>query len=212
MAKGGVMNNACLNTGADASFAQGNNVEDQRDGKPLTKCNDTAIVLAWAAVTPDFDKHVNPYGGFWRIQPEDYVDSYFHNEKNWEHFKTVRDLPLTHNQTDDVNGPYQPERISQYHQLALREVLGVGADFKGSPTFEKIVYEIRKGVAIILLLKSPGHYVTAVKYDPDKNMIGFKDPAPVKWKQDTMDADRNKWFGLEDMTNIGWGYTRVWRL
>lgn len=202
----------CLNIGADVSYRQGNNVEDQRDGAALTKCNDTAIVLAVAAITHGFDKHKNPYGGTWRIQPEDYVDDYFHDEKNWEHFKAVRNLPLTHVQTDDVNGPYQPERIPQYHQLALRDVFGVGADFQGKPTFEKLVREMRQGVAVIICLKSPGHFVTCVAYDPGKNLIGFKDPAPVRWKQETEDHNKNKWFGPDDMVNIKWGYTRVWRL
>ncbi len=204
----------CLNIGANAWFIQGNNSEEINDGPAPTKCNDTAIACAWAAVTPKFEELLknNPFGGHWAMQVEDYIDRYFHTESNWEKFKLVRNLPLTHVQKDDVNGPFQPERITQYHQLACREVLGLGADFQGPVTFEKFVYAVRQGTALIICLENPGHYVTCVAYDPDKNLIGFKDPAPVRWKQETMDKNKNKWFGPKDMDNIKWGYTRVWRL
>lgn len=202
----------CLNTGRDALFRQGNNVMEILDGPVLTKCNDTAIVMAWAAVTPDFDKWRNPFGGNYRKwQPEDLVDLYFHNEDNWEHFQETRLLALCHGQSHD--GKYPPEQIPQYHQLALREVFGVGSDFSFNASFTHVASENARGTACILRLKNPGHFITVVKYDDNTGRIGFKDPAPVKWLQDTEDMDGNKWMTASDFRdNIQADITRAWRM
>jgi hypothetical protein len=182
------------------------------DGPALTKCNDTAIVLPWAAVTPKFDEWENPFGGSYRKwQPEDLVDLYFHEEKNWPHFQQTRKLPLCHEQPHD--GKWPPEQIPQYHQLALREIFNCGSDFSFNATFTYVAGEVSRGVACILRLKNPGHFVTAVAYKEKDMLIGFKDPAPVKWLQKTEDADGNKWMGLNDFVdNVHTDITRCWRL
>jgi hypothetical protein len=204
--------NGCLNTGRDALYRQGNNVMDKIDGPALTKCNDTAIVMAWAAITAGFDSWLNPFRGKYRWQPEDLVDLYFHDEGNWDKFKELRRVALTHHQTDDWHGPYQPERVAAYHQLALREVLGVMADFTYGANFGTVASNITMGTSVILHVRDPGHYVTGVKYNEEKMLIGFKDPAPIKWLQETEDADGNKWASPADFkANIRDDITRAWR-
>lgn len=201
----------CLNYKI-AKYGQGNNVMDTIDGPALTKCSDTAIVIAAASVLPDFEARLNPWGGAWPIQPEDYVDMYFHEERNWDKFQQVRQVPLTHHQVDDINGPFQPERIPQYHQCAFRDVFALGAEFGWGLIFGNIALWTTSGVAVVLCLNQPGHFVTAVCYDDTRRMVGFRDPAPVRWKQETVDADGLKWFGPDDMGNVAGHYTKAWRL
>jgi hypothetical protein len=201
----------CLNTGRDALYRQGNNVMEVLDGPALTKCNDTAIVMAWAAVTPKFDEWKNPFGGTERWQPEDLIDLYFHNEKNWPYFKTIRKLALCHGQPH--NNKWPPEQIPQYHQAALKDVLGCGADFSFNATFTHVAGTVNRKISCILRLKDPGHFVTAVDYKEKEMLIGFKDPAPVKWLQSTEDVNGNKWMSLNDfIDNIHSDITRCWRL
>lgn len=168
--------------------------------------------MAWAAVTPKFDDWKNPFGGTYRgWQPEDLVDFYFSERRNWAHFKKTRDVPLTLRQTS-AEGPYQPERIPQYHQLALREIFNVGSDFSFSASFTYVAGEVAKGVSCILRLKSPGHFITAVCYDNEKMLVGFKDPAPVRWLQQTEDRNGNKWMNATQFKeNIHPDITRCWR-
>lgn len=208
----------CLNTGRDALFRQRNNVMEMHDGPALNMCNVTAIVMAAAAITPAFDGWRNPWGGSWRMQPEDIVYLYLHDERHWNMFRTERkktssDVKFIHGQPPGKNGPWPPEQIPQTHQFPLREIFGCGSDFSVTATFGYIFEQITQGVSCILRLKSPGHFVTAVKPDVIKMSIGFKDPAPVPWLQNTEDADGNKWMTAEDFkANIHTDVTRAWRL
>ena len=202
----------CLNLTRDALYRQGNNVIEILDGPALNKCNVTAVVMAWAAVTPIFDNWKNPFGGHYRgWQPEDMVDLYFHEEKNWPHFQETRALPLCHEQPHD--GKWPPEQIPQYHQLALREIFGLGADFGFGANFAAVATWVSSGSAVILRVKKPGHFITAVCYDENKMLIGFRDPAPIAWLQSTENVDGIKWMGTTDYKdNIHDDYTRGWRV
>jgi hypothetical protein len=203
----------CLNLSREFLYRQ-NDVFEDYDGPPLNWCNTAAIVNAVAAVTPGFGMvpFPNPYGGPYRNwKPEDLTALYFHEEDNWPKFRQVRDLPLCHGQPHD--GKYPPEQIPQYHQLALREVFGLGADFGFGANFANVATWTSSGTAVILRLKKPRHFITAVCYDENKMLIGFRDPAPVAWLQETEDADGLKWVGVADFKdNVHDDYTRGWRV
>ena len=206
----------CLNVGRDALYRQGNNVIEIMEGPTLTRCNVTAIVMAWAAVTHNFDLWQNPFGGSYRgWQPEDLVDLYFHDEKLWEYFREVRrrtsnDIKLCHGQPH--NGMWPPEQIPQLHQLPLREIFGCGSDFSYSASFSHVAGETARGTSCILRLKDPGHFITANGYDVNKMTISFKDPAPVPWLQETEDANGNKYMTAQNFKdNIHTDITRCWR-
>lgn len=207
--------NGCLNTGRDALYRQGNNVVEKMDGPTLTQCNVTAIAMAWAAVTKDFDNWKNPFGGPYRWQPEDLVYFYLHDERLWDRFqeerrKTSSAVRFCHEQPHD--GMWPPEQIPQLHQFPLREIFRCGSDFSYAASFTHVAGETTRGVSCILRLIDPGHFITAVKYDAEKMLIGFKDPAPVRWLNNTEDADGNKWMSPKDFKdNIHTDITRAWR-
>jgi hypothetical protein len=117
-----------------------------------------------------------------------------------------------HEQPHD--GMWPPEQIPQLHFRALKDIFGgIDADFSFSASFSYIAGEVSRGVSCILRLKNPGHFVTAVEYDEDKMLIGFKDPAPVRWLQPTEDADGNKWMSPSDFkSNVHTDVTRCWRI
>ena len=203
----------CLNLGPDAHFLQGNNVMDVIDGPALIKCSDEAIASGIYAVTQDPARRLetNPYGGAWACQMGDYLDLYFHDERNWSKFKARRDLPLTHHQIK--NGPpYQPERIPQYHEIAIKDVFGIGAQYCEGANFAAIASIVYDGTACILRMKNPGHYICAVCYDDEKLLLGFRDTAPVRWLQHTIDSNKIKWMTATDFRGmIHSDYTKIWR-
>lgn len=193
----------CLNTGENANFSQANNVWEIADGPEYNWCNVTALVMGWAAVTPDFDSWKNPFGGTHRIQPEDWLAEFFRDPKNFAEFMKIRPLDLR---------IYPPERVPQYHPLAVQQIFGLQSMFSWGTTFDLIASLIAPNRSVELCLKSPGHYVLANAFENGK--IGFKDPAPevVHWKAETLDSDGNKWFGVADMNNIESFYVTIERV
>ncbi len=206
---------SCLNIGKDANYAQWNNVREYIDQSSLVKCSETALAMFRAACTPNFDGWAQPFGGDYKMQPEDYLDDFFWNKLTiWPLFLKIRDEGLI------MRKGMAPEQIPQYHPLALQMVFGFRDAFftwEWTALWTRITEQLMKKIPVELCIKDiagnldlissgngRGHYVLANQYDSDKELISFKDPAPevVTWKRETMDANGNKWFGRSDLFNI----------
>jgi len=159
----------------------------------LDWCNATMDTIAWASLTPldEVEEAKNPYGGTWKIQPEDYISAYYRSPFNIEKFKAIRDLDFS---------IFPPERIPQYRKISMKEVFNIDSEYREGRNFEAIGNLLWDGNCVGLNLIQPGHYICAVAFSVYDGMIGFKDPWPGnKWPNGIeTDKNGNKWFSKKD--------------
>jgi hypothetical protein len=112
--------------------------------------------------------------GSYHPQPEEVLMDFFNDSRNFEAFKQIRES------LDPKKIP--GNRVPQYYPYAVDKVFNVESHFAWNNQFDTIVEEIKKGNAVQLCLKKPGHYVAAIAYDDETDEIIFNDSWPDRFK------------------------------
>lgn len=196
------MRYGALNVDAYVNYSQANNIREIADGPAFNWCSVETLASGRAALIPQPETIKNEYGGEWRTQEGDYLADYFRTPANLKKFKKIR--LLNYNK-------YPPEQVPQLHPIGLKEVFNLDSKFIKYGTFDDIVKELKVGNVVELCMidsnpltpEATGHYVLANQYDDMLDKISFKDPAKevVKWLNETLDKDGNKWLNRMNYTD-----------
>lgn len=133
----------------------------------LESCGPTAAVNCLAVL--GYDLMISCPGPY-SPQPEEILMDWFHDPVNLKRLARI---------DRNVNPRTTPgNRIPSYYPLAVRDVFGARGDFVDGITFGQIGEYLRKGHALQLCLKDPGHFIAAVAFDFEHEHIIFRDPWP----------------------------------
>lgn len=136
---------------------------DSREGW-LESCGPTSAVNCLAAMGKNVEITCP---GSYKPQPEEVLMDYLNDPRNESKLREVRDMG-----SEDI-----PEnRVPQYYPLGVYEVFGVRARFEWGATWDAIIHDINRGRAVMLTMKSPGHYVAVVAYDSKRKSLIYNDP------------------------------------
>lgn len=100
------------------------------------------------------------------ITPEDVLWCWMNNKNNYDLMRESRPLDLNY---------FVPNRVPQYYPIAVKTLFNIKAEFIYD-NFNRVIDEIKKGNTIQLCLIKPGHYISAVNYNKEKDEIICKDP------------------------------------
>jgi hypothetical protein len=135
----------------------------------LETCGPTAMVNCLDALGVDIA--VATPGGY-APQPEEVASDYFNDPANYPKFHKVRD--------DLGFDKVQGNRIPNLYPHAAKELFATEAIFFLARSWNEIVSDLLAGYAVQLCLKSPGHFIAAVDYDPTSGEIIYHDSWPAR--------------------------------
>jgi hypothetical protein len=136
----------------------------------LETCGPTASLNCQAALGRDLSI-VTP-GGY-GPQPEDVLTSWFNDPRNFKAMKF---------EWPDLDPEKLPgNEVAQWYPLAVREVFGNPCDFVGALSFDEAVAIIRAGRTIQVCLDLPGHFVSLVAWDEDREHFIMRDSWAARW-------------------------------
>ncbi len=162
-------------TDRDRYYIQTNNPTEQllkkREGEGwLESCGPSAAVNCLATLGYDL---VILCPGVYKPQPEEVLMDFFNDPKNYAKFAEIRkDL-------DPVSFP--GNRVPQWYPYAVQQVFAATASFVWGSELEKITQFLKRGFAVQLCLKKPGHYIAVVAYDDETNELIFNDSWPDRF-------------------------------
>lgn len=135
----------------------------------LESCGPTSALNCLAALGY-FVTILTP-GGY-KPQPEEILTDFFNDPLNDREFERIR---------SGIQIANIPEnRVPQYYPYAVRTVFEAEAEFRWLKDWKEVTELLTKGSAIQLCLKSPGHYIAALAYDPEADEIVYNDPWPAR--------------------------------
>ena len=135
----------------------------------LETCGPTAAINCLGAVDVNL---VISCPGPYRPQPEEVLADYLNDPANYPTLMEYR---------HDVDpSKMQNNRVPQDYPIAVREVFGATAEFSWGSGFDTIVADLKRGCAVQVALKKPGHYLALVAYDSSSDEIIFDDSWPAR--------------------------------
>jgi len=111
--------------------------------------------------------------GIYKPQPEEVLMDFFHDPRNYAKFTEIR------KDVDPVSFPRN--LVPQWYPYAVKQVFGAIGSFVWGSEFEKIVEFLKRGCAVQICLKKPGHYIAVVAYDDETNELIFNDSWPGRF-------------------------------
>lgn len=115
-----------------------------------------------------------PGGG--TVQPEDVLTLWMNDLKNAGLQKAER---------PDVDpATYLDNEIPQYYPVALSRVFGARAEFNPSITFASVGARMSLYQAVMICLKSPGHFLAVVAFDDATHELIYRDSWPGRTGSD----------------------------
>jgi len=131
----------------------------------LETCGPTACVNALATTGHNVD--ITMRGGA-SLQPEDVLTIWLND-------------PLNEGVLQEARGDIDPKdymdnRVPQYLPVAIQAVFRVESTFSWGCDFDMTKKSVSNGQACVVLLKSPGHYITIKAYDNKTNELIYDDP------------------------------------
>jgi hypothetical protein len=131
----------------------------------LETCGPTSAVTAVDAIGCNVDC-LTPGG--WKPQPEDVLTLYLNDPRNQSKLEKI--------QGGIVTTP--GNRIAAYYGLAIPEVFGVACRVIWAFDFGRVKDAIDTNRAVMVCLRSPGHYVCIVGYNAETKDLIYHDPWP----------------------------------
>jgi len=108
----------------------------------------------------------------YKPQADQIVADFLNDPNNYATMRTVRpDV--------DPSAVFGNE-IAQYYPVAARKIFGARADFVFVTGWEQVADFIKKGCALQMALKNPGHFLAFVGYDDQANVLKYRDPWPER--------------------------------
>ena len=130
----------------------------------LESCGPTSAVMIVAALGGDVS--VTAPGG-WQPQPEDVLTLWFNDPRNTAQLSIQR---------PEVNlRQIMGNRVPQYYERAMPEVLGVKARFYFGCSALDISMAIGNGRGVMACLRKPGHYIAIVGDDIETSEFIYND-------------------------------------
>lgn len=162
-----------------AYFVQGNNSIEHilrcrlpAGTSALETCGPTASVSCQASL--GHPVWIGSPGGY-LPQPEDLLATYFNDPRN---FAALR---KAWGGLDPASLP--GNEVAQWYPLAVRDVFGNTCAFSGSLSYSEAVDCLRKGHALQVCLKRPGHFIALVAYDEERAEFIFNDGWAERWPE-----------------------------
>ena len=180
----------CIRDSPKTHYTQENNPQEQilfkEDGKGFLEfCGATAVVsLIHARAGKKAVKIKCP--GVWNPQPEGTLGDFFHDPRNYKKFKKL-------NPNID---PYKyfNNRMLGFYPFAIEQVFNVKAKVEKKST-QNIGKLLSKNIGVMLWLKNPSHFIAAVKYVSDSDIIIYNDP----WKKNYYPSELKDTSGFNRM-------------
>lgn len=178
----------------DTYFIQTNNPTEEilrkEDGKGfLETCGPTAAVNCLAARGNNIEI-ICP--GSYEPQPEEVLNDYFHDPRNYPKLKEVR--------SSIDPSKFFNNRVPQDYQVAIPDVFGVKASFEWK-NIQGIDELLKNNIAIMLCLKDPGHYIAVVAYETESKEVCYRDSWPNNyWPKNLKGTSGfNRWIPIETL-------------
>lgn len=128
----------------------------------LVSCGPTSMINCLASMGYKVD--VRSLTGKWTFQPEELVMDFLIDPRNVPKLNAIRDVPAD----------FSKQEVPQYYPYAASVLFGATARYGYGVNLENIQRHLRTGGTVQICLKTPGHYLAVVNYEPDPS--GTLDP------------------------------------
>jgi hypothetical protein len=174
----------------DIHYVQTNNAVENIDDDALSHCGSSASLTCVSSLYyPEIEKAI-PKVGNYSIQLDDVMSLFMNDNRNEKALMYYRELK-------SYKGDYQ--QVPQYYPYAIKSLFGKDCYYIGynieltqqskdsilnnqinSKTlkWDYLKYWLKCGYSVQCVLKKPGHYISIVAYDDDKNEMIYYDPWP----------------------------------
>lgn len=152
----------------------------------LETCGPTAAINCITAMGNDVSIYTP--GGY-LPQPEEVLSDWFNDSQNFDLMSHIYSVLSP----EEVAG----NEVLDWYPLALRQVFDVTAHVVSQLSLQDAIAHLNSGRALLICLKSPGHYIALVAYDDVTNEFIYQDSWPERWPDGDGFCRRLSWREFE---------------